>query len=256
MSNLPLLKTPEYELTIPSSGQRAAFRPFLVREEKILLMAMQSEDEKQVIRAVEDIIKSCLIGTIDLSKLSMFDIEYIFLKIRSKSIGEIVEMRYQCQREIPKTVRDEHTGETQVVNRPCGTNVPIKIHLDEVKVDKDPNHTTQIKLTDEVGLTMRYPNLSLARKLQTEGRNTEDVGQALDLIAACIESVFDADQVITEFNQAEMVKWLETLTQQQFAEIQKFFDTIPRLRHTVHFQCPACGHEQDIVIEGIQNFFG
>lgn len=254
--SLPLLKTPEYELVIPSSGERAAFRPFLVREEKILLMAMQSEDERQIIRAVEDIIKSCLLTPIELSKLSMFDIEYIFLKIRSKSIGEIVEMRYQCQKEIPKQHRDEDTGEMVVVNRPCGTNVPIKIHLDEVIVERDPNHTNQIKLTDEVGLIMRYPNLTLARKMQSEKRTTEDVGHALDLIAACVESVFDANSVITEFNQDEMVKWLETLTQQQFAEIQKFFDSIPRLRHTVKFECPSCGHEQDIVIEGIQNFFG
>lgn len=253
---LPLLKTPEYELIIPSSGTRAAFRPFLVREEKILLMAMQSEDERQVIRAVEDIIKSCLLTPVELNKLSMFDIEFIFLKIRSKSIGEVVEMRYQCQKEISKQVLNEHTGEMQVVNRPCGTNVPIKIHLDEVQVEKDPTHTTQIKLTDEVGLMMRYPNLSIARKLQAEGRSTEDIGQALDLIAACIESVYNETSVITEFNQNEMVKWLETLTQHQFTAIQQFFDTIPRLKHTVHFECPACGHEHDIVIEGIQNFFG
>lgn len=256
MSNLPLLKTPEYELVIPSSGQKAVFRPFLVREEKILLIAMQSDDEKQVIRAVEDIIKSCLITPIEMNKLSMFDIEYIFLKIRSKSIGEVVEMKYQCQKEILKEIRDEDTGEIKLVNRPCGTNVPITIHLDEVTVDKNPEHTTQIKINEEVGVIMRYPNLALARKIQNEGRNTEDVGQALDLIAACIESVFDSKDVFTEFNQNELVQWLETLTQQQFAEIQKFFDTIPRLKHTIHFCCPACGNEHDIIIEGIQNFFG
>lgn len=253
---LPQLATPKYELTIPSTGQTAVFRPFLVREEKVLLMAMQSEDERQVTNAVEDIIKACILNTdIIVNKLSMFDVEYIFLKIRSKSIGEIIEMRYQCQNEVDVVVRDEDTGQMKEVRRQCGTTVPMNIDLNTVNVTKDPEHTTQIKLTDEIGLMMRYPNLNLARQLQRQGKNTEDITQALDLIADCIETVFTADQVITEFNHDEVVEWLETLTQQQFAKIQHFFDTIPRLKHKIHFECPKCGYQQDITIEGIQNFF-
>jgi len=252
---LPQIKTPEYELVIPSTGQRAVFRPFLVREEKILLMAMQSEDERQIIRAVEDIIHSCLQSPIETNKLSMFDIEYIFLKIRSKSIGEIIEMKYQCQNEVDKPYRDEDSGVMMARKAPCGTYVPIKIHLDEVQVERDPDHTTQIKLTDTVGIMMRYPNMAMARSMGRAAQKTEDVSQALDLIASCIESFFNETEVITEFNHDEVVTWLEGLTQQQFALIQKFFDTIPRLRHKINFECPACGYKQDIVIEGIQNFF-
>lgn len=254
---LPQLATPKYELTIPSTGQTAVFRPFLVREEKILLMAMQSEDERQVTSAVEDIIKSCILtADVDVNKLSMFDIEFIFLKIRSKSIGEIIEMRYQCQNEVDVVVRDEDTGQVKEVRRQCGTTVPMNIDLNAVSVTKDPEHSTQIALAEGVGLMMKYPNLSLARQLQRQGKNTEDITQALDLIAACIQSVYTKEEVITEFNHDEIAEWLETLTQQQFAQIQKFFDTIPRLKHKLHFECPKCGYEQDITIEGIQNFFG
>lgn len=252
--SLPVIRTPEYHLTIPSNGQQIVFRPFLVAEEKILLIALQSEDERHVIKAIEDIIKACIITPIDLSRLSMFDLEFIFIKIRSKSVGEVIDVTYRCPNMVEVKRRNEDTGVLEAVNEECRTNVTISIRLDEIQVEKDPEHSTQIKLTDTVGLIMRYPSLPLARKMEQDG-NTEDVTKALDLIAACVESVFDGDSVTSEFNHDEMTEWLQTLMPQQFAAIQKFFDTIPRLRHNVHFECQKCGYEQDIVIQGIHNFF-
>lgn len=253
---LPKSEVPQYELVIPSSGQRVQYRPFLVKEEKILLLALRGEDQSQIITAMETIVQNCIMSPVDVAKLAMFDIEYIFLKIRSKSVGEKIQLNYICRNEKDVEKRDPDTGLPVTVKQACGTTVPVELDIDSVKVKTVDGHTNKIDFGNGIGVVMKYPNIDMVRKMVNEKRDLDDVANTLDIIAMCMESVYTPDVQTSEFTMAEAVEWLEGLTQQQFAKIQNFFDTIPHLKEVLLFKCPTCGHEQEIVLEGIQSFFG
>ena len=236
---LPKIATPKYDLELPSTGQTIQYRPFLVKEEKILILAMESQDSKQIARAVKDVIAKCILSKgIKVEKLATFDIEYLFLNIRGKSVGEQIEVMVTCPDD----------GKTQV---------PMSINIDDIKVQKSENHNSDIKLDDTYTLKMRYPSLNEFIKTNF---NAEDikVDDTFELIAQCIDQVYSEEESWTQADctKKELTEFLEQLNSSQFKEIEKFFDTMPKLSHTVKVLNPNTKVESDIVIEGLQNFFG
>ena len=236
---LPKITTPTYELVLPSSGRKIKYRPFLVKEEKILIIALESQDQKQIATAVKSILSSCILtkGT-KVDKLSTFDIEYLFLNVRGKSVGEQIEVMVTCPDD----------GKTQV---------PMSINIDSIKVQKSDNHNADIKLDDTYTLRMRYPSLNEFIK---SNFNAEDikVDDTFELIASCVDQVYSEEESWTQEDctKKELTNFIEQLNSSQFKEIEKFFDTMPKLSHTVKVKNPNTNVESEIVIEGLQSFFG
>ena len=236
---LPKISTPTYELELPSTGKKIKYRPFLVKEEKILIIAMESEDEKQITNAIKEVISSCIITRgVKIDQLATFDIEYLFLNIRGKSVGEEVEVMVTCPDD----------GVTQI---------PTVINLDEIKVQKGKNHTRDIKLDDELILRMKYPSLDEFIKNNFSGEEIS-VDNTFDLIASCVEQVYSEEESwsASDCTKKELKQFLEQLSSKQFKEIENFFDTMPKLSHTVTVTNPKTGVESDIVLEGLTAFFG
>ena len=236
---LPKISTPTYELELPSTGKKIKYRPLLVKEEKILIIAMESEDEKQITNAIKEVISSCIITRgIKVEQLSTFDIEYLFLNIRGKSVGEEVEVMVTCPDD----------GETQV---------PTVINLDDIQIQKGKNHSRDIKLDDNLILRMKYPSLEEFIKNNFGGEEVT-VDNTFDLIASCVEQVYSEEESwsAADCTKKELTQFLEQLSSKQFKEIEAFFETMPKLSHTVTVKNPKTGVESDIVLEGLTAFFG
>jgi len=259
---------PIFDLTIPSTDETLKFRPFLVKEEKLLLIALDGNDEKQMLDAIVRVVESCAISPIRVEDLSNFDLEYIFLQLRAKSVSEIVELAYRCHNKTElsdeeyekRNRRKRQEGDVSMGD--CNALVKIPVKLDTVQVSSGPNHSKTIYITDTMGLNMRYPNFAMAKKLLSTKAKKGDadasltISDAITSIALCIESVFDEESVYSNFQLPEITSWIEKLTQLQFGKIQEFFETMPKLQHDVNFLCPECGHTQVIHIEGLPSFFG
>ena len=235
---LPRIATPTYELTLPSSDKKIKFRPFLVKEEKVLILAMESQDSKQIANAVKDILSHCILSRgIKVEKLSTFDIEYLFLNIRGKSVGEQIEVMVTCPDD----------GKTQV---------PTLINIDSIKVIKDEGHNRDIKLDDEFTLRMKYPSLNefIKSNFDANGMNVDDT---FDLISSCIDQVYSEEESwsSSECTKKELTEFVEQLNSSQFKMVEKFFETMPKLAHTVKVINPNTKVESEIKIEGLQNFF-
>jgi hypothetical protein len=235
---LPKPPVPTYELELPSSGKTIKYRPFLVSEEKILLMAMESEDEKQITSAVKDIVKSCVITRgIKTEDLASFDIEYLFLNIRGKSVGEEVKMKLTC----------EDDNETEV---------DYTLDLSTVKVQKDPKHTNKIMLDDSTGIVMKYPGIDqfIQTQIMMKSLNAEEV---FDIIVDSVYQIFSGDDVYEAKTtpKKEIEEWLGGLTSKQFEKIKDFFSTMPKLSHTFKITNPNTEVESEYTIEGLVNFF-
>ena len=237
---LPTISTPTYELILPSSSRKIKYRPFLVKEEKILIIAMESQDIKQIARAVKDVLSKCIItkGT-KVEKLSTFDIEYLFLNIRGKSVGEHIEVMVTCP-------DDEKT------------QVPMSIDIDSINVQTDENHTIDIKLDETYTLRMKYPSLDEFIKNNFDNMNDMNVDDTFDLIASCIDQVYSAEEswASEECTKKELTSFVESLNSNQFKKVEKFFETMPKLAHTVKVTNPNTNVESEIRIEGLQSFFG
>ena len=238
---LPKIATPTYELVLPSSNRKIKFRPFLVKEEKILILAMESQDTKQIANAVKNVITHCILTKgIKVDKLSTFDIEYLFLNIRGKSVGEDIEVMVTCPDD----------GKTQV---------PTLINIDSIKVQKSDDHESDIKLDDTYTLRMKYPSLNEFIKSNFAGGVDDmNVDDTFDLIASCIEQVYSEEESWSsaDCTKKELKDFLEQLDSKQFKNIEKFFETMPKLSHTVTVINPNTKKENKIVLEGLQNFFG
>ena len=236
---LPKIATPTYELVLPSSGRKIKYRPFLVKEEKILIIALESQDQKQIANSIKSILSNCILtrGT-KVEKLSTFDIEYLFLNVRGKSVGEQIEVMVTCPDD----------GKTQV---------PMSINIDSIKVEKSKNHKTDIKLDDQFTLKMRYPSLNefIKTNFNVDEMKVDDT---FELIASCIDQIYSEEESWTQEDctKKELVEFLEGLNSSQFKEIEIFFETMPKLSHKVKVKNPNTGVESDIVLEGLQNFFG
>jgi len=235
---LPQVVLPTYELEIPSNKKKIKYRPFVVKEEKVLLLALETEEEKEIEKSVKALLKGCIQSRIKLEDLAMFDLEYIFLQIRSVSVGEIVQMNVTC--------KDDNE-----------TQVKYNLNLSEVKVTKPKGHDPKIMLSDELGVIMKYPawNEFISGSVMGETPSADGV---VEIIAGCIDQIFDKEDVYdsSTTTKKEFIQFVEGLTNTQFEKIQKFFESTPRLEHKFKVTNPNTGVDSDFTINGLTNFFG
>ena len=245
---LPRIAVPEYSLKLPSNGKELKYRPFLVKEEKILLIAMESEDEQEILNATKNVIKNCVFGDFDIDEMPTFDIEYIFLWLRGKAKGEQVELKYKCPT--------------------CTGDIPVSFNIEEVEIKKNEEHSNKIDINENLGVVMKYPNMSLQVKLDSL-KDITDIDKIFKTILWCIDYLYDNEKMYSskDHTTAEMEEFLESLTDEQFQKISKFFETMPALKHEVQLECTnkvkgegkkkdkICGYKEDMMLEGLQSFF-
>ena len=229
---LPEIATPTYTLTIPSTKKKVKYRPFLVKEQKILILAMENEDQEQILDAITNTIKSCLITKVDMTTLALFDIEYLFLQIRARSISEEIEMRVTCADD----------GET---------TVDVKFMVDDVKVNFPKGHTNIVKLDGDLTIEMQYPDLDYFTKINFMDEKVDEY----ELVAKCIKRVYVGEDDFTSDSLDESKAWVEGLTNNQFEKIQQFFETMPTLRHVLKVKNPKTKGVNEVVLEGLSDFF-
>ena len=237
---LPKIATPTYELELPSTGKSIKYRPFLVKEEKVLVIALESEDTKQITNAIKAVLKNCVLTKgIKVETLPTFDIEYLFLNIRGKSVGEELEVNIVCPDD----------GET---------NVPVFIDLDSIQVEKGDDHTNQIKLDDDLMMEMKYPSLEQFIKNNFDFDEKNAMDQSFELIATCIDKIYNEDEVwaTADCTKKEVKDFLESMNSSQFKEIEKFFETMPKLKHIIEVTNPNTKVTSEVVLEGLASFFG
>jgi len=234
---LPKLNTPTYELEVPSTDEKIKYRPFLVKEEKILMIAMESKDNAQIVNAVKDIVTSCTFDKLNIATMPMFDVEYIFLNIRAKSVGEVSNLRLKCP-------DDEETY------------ADVEVDLSKVQVQVEKGHSPKIKLTDEMGLVMAYPSIDSFSKTGITDITAENM---LEVISSCIHQVYDkkGEEVFDAKDQSkkELTEFIESLNTTQFRAVQQFFDTMPKLKHVVTIENPNTKVKTDVVLQGLNDFF-
>ena len=238
---MPLQKiaTPTYELELPSTGKTISYRPFLVKEEKVLVIALESEDNKQITTAIKAVLKSCILTKgLKVENLPTFDIEYLFLNIRGKSVGEELEVNIICP-------DDEKT------------EVPVTIYLDDIQVQKDENHTNKIKVDSSIMMEMKYPSLDQFIKNNFDFNDKNAMDQSFDLIATCIDKIYTEDDVwaTADCTKKEVKEFLESMNSTQFKSIETFFETMPKLSHTIKVTNPKTKVESEVVLEGLASFF-
>jgi len=229
---LPEIATPIYTLTLPSTKKKIKYRPFLVKEQKLLILAMENEDQEQILDAITNTIQTCLLTKIDVKDMALFDIEYLFMQIRARSISEEVEMKVTCQDD----------GET---------TVDIKFMVDDIKVEFPKGHTNIIKLTDDLTVEMKYPDIDYFTKINF----MEETPDEYELVAKCIKRVYVGEDDYTSDSLEESKAWVEGLTNQQFEKIQQFFETMPTLRHVLKVKNPKTKVVNEVVLEGLSDFF-
>jgi hypothetical protein len=234
---LPVLTIPTYELEVPSTDEKIKYRPFLVKEEKILLIAMESGENKDIVQAVKTIVNECTFNKLKLGTMPMFDVEYIFLQIRSKSVGEVSKLKLLC--------KDD--GKTYA---------NVEIDLNEVQVQVDDGHTNKIELSDEMGIIMNYPTIDSFSEAGIAEINAENM---LDVIVSCIAQIYDkkGEEVYDskDSTKKELVEFIEQLNTQQFQDVQKFYDTMPKLKHEITVKNPKTKKESNITLTGLNDFF-
>ena len=236
---LPKISTPTYELELPSTGQTVKYRPFLVKEEKVLVIALESEDNKQITNAIKAVLKSCIqTRGVKVEHLPTFDIEYLFLNIRGKSVGEELEVNIICPDD----------KETQV---------KTLINLDDIQIEKDENHTKQIKLDANLMMEKKYPSLEQFIKNNFDFDEKNQMDQSFELIATCIDKIYNEDEVwaTADCTKKEVNDFLESMNSSQFKEIETFFETMPKLSHTINITNPKTKVKSDVVLEGLASFF-
>ena len=235
---LPKLTTPTYELEIPSTDEKIKYRPFLVKEEKILMMAMESKTTADITQAVKDIVKECTFNKVDISNMPMFDVEYIFLNIRSKSVGEVSKLKLLCPDD-SKTYAD------------------VELDLNEVKVQVGDDHTNKIELGDGKGMIMTYPTIN---SFADSGIRNINASNMLDVVSSCILQIYEEDGKKTydpkDQTKKELKEFIEQLNTKQFRDVQKFFETMPKLKHDITIKNPKTKKESKITLTGLNDFFG
>lgn len=248
---LPTIATPTYTLVQPSTGKEISYRPFLVKEEKLLLMATQIDDEteaaREAVKAIKQIIQNCCEGLENIDTLPLFDLEYIFLQLRARSVGEVVEPSITCPE--------------------CEQPIKLKVDVSKIEVTKPKGHKFDIRLTDSVGVKMKYPSFDVFQR-RLVGKEFS-VQQLFDVLIDCIECIYTEDEVhnIRDYGRDEVVTFLESLNQDQFQKLQDYFETIPRIEHTVKYTCKnkvrtgedtseTCGHKGEVKLSTINDFFG
>jgi hypothetical protein len=252
---LPKIKVPLYDTIIPSTGEKILFRPFTVKEEKLLLIAIDDTPEVQI-RALKQVLQNCLLPSkgqkFDIENFSVCDIDFLWLKIRSKSVEEIVTLPFECHSKLPdgQTRKDE---EGNIVDF-CGTVVQVPINLDTIEVKKNPENNPKIELQDGIFIKLHYPNFEIYQKVLAM-KEDNNIDNTFAVIADCVDMIYEGNgKTYERIDPKELQEFLESLSQPQFAKIMKFFETLPVVRHEVKFKCPKCGHEALMVIEGTKSF--
>jgi hypothetical protein len=238
---LPKISTPTYELELPSTGKKIKYRPFLVKEEKILILALESENIKQITTSIKSILKECIqTRGVKIDNLPIFDIEYLFLNVRGKSVSEALDLVVTCP--------DDNK-----------TTVPVKIYIDEIKVVKSPDHNNDIKLDDKLTLRLKYPSLDefIKSNFDFSSRDEGALEQSFEIIATCIDQVYNEEEswAASDCTKKELLEWVETLNTNQFKLIESFFTTMPKLSHTLKVKNPKTKVENDVTLEGLSSFF-
>ena len=238
---LPKLTTPTYELEIPSTDEKISYRPFLVKEEKILLMAMESGKNEDIVSAIKQIVSECTFNKLKVGTMPMFDIEYIFLNIRAKSIGEAIKVRVTCPDD----------GETEI---------PVTVYVDEIKVVKSKDHKTDIVLDDKMTLRMKYPSINqfIETNFDVNEDPKENVNKTFKIISECIDTIYTQEDAweAKDYTSDERVQFIEQLNSKQYKEVEKFFATMPKLSHTIEITNPNTKKKSSVVLEGLADFFG
>ena len=244
---LPKVSTPTYELTIPSSGEKVTYRPFLVKEEKTLLMAMETKDTKAMTKAMQDIIASCTDGEVDPKELAPYDLEFFFLQLRGRSIGEIIEVKSPRPPNFTNCCKEAEEGDV------C----ELSINIDDIKVDTSKIKPSNIEITKTIGIKMMFPQMDTVQKYQIEG-HTMDSGDVFKLITDCVDYIWDGDDIFKakDHSKKELTDFIDSLSSGQFEKIRDFFESMPRLSHDVDWKCPRCGKSKTLVLTGIDSFFG
>jgi hypothetical protein len=239
---IPIIATPTYELILPSSGKKIKYRPFLVKEEKMLLLAMETKDSAQIQIASKTVIGDCTFGEVDVEKCPPFDLEYIMLQLRIKSVGEKVTPSFKCKN--------------------CETPNEVEVDLTKINVSGTKDHSNTVKLSDTMGVIMRYPVMSDDSNLEIASEEDEEnvlknAERSLQLIASCIDAIYDGEKVYNTKNHTkeEVIEFIENLSQGMFQKIANFFQEMPSLKHDVKFVCTKCGEENNLTIRGVQDFF-
>ena len=238
---LPKITTPTYELVLPSTGKKIKYRPFLVKEEKILILALESENIKQITTSIKSILKECIqTRGVKIDSLPIFDIEYLFLNVRGKSVSEALELIVTCPDD----------GKT---------TVPVKVYIDEIGVIKDPDHNNDIKLDDKLTLRLKYPSLDefIKNNFDFNSRDEGALQQSFEIIATCIDQVYNEEEswAASDCTKKELIEWVETLNTNQFKLIESFFTSMPKLSHTIKVKNPNTKVESDVTLEGLASFF-
>ena len=236
---LPTIATPTYELELPSTGKKIKYRPFLVKEEKLLVLALETENTKDISTAIKTVLKNCIQSRgVKIDKLPTFDIEFLFLNIRGKSVGEEIEVNLIAP--------DDEV-----------TSVPVTINIDDIKISKKKDHTNKIKLDESLMMEMKYPSLDEFVKNNFDFDGEVDMDQSFDLIASCIDKIYNEEEVwsTADCTKKEVKEFLEQMNSLQFKEIESFFDSMPKLSHTVTFTNPKTKVESTVVLEGLSSFF-
>jgi hypothetical protein len=239
---LPKIDTPVYDIELPLSQKTIRFRPFLVKEQKNLLMAIEADDKDTIEKNVKQILHNCtLTEDIDIESLPVVDVEFYFLQLRAKSVGEIVENKYICNNEVDGKV--------------CNNQMDVRIDLTEIKVDKDPEIKDTIQITEDISIKLKYPQFSTIEKISNKNNS---VDMAFDIVADSIEYIFDGKQYYYAYETSpqELSEFIEGLSTEQFNMIEEFFTKLPRIRKTIEIKCSKCGFDHSIELEGLQNFFG
>lgn len=240
---LPKIDVPIYEVEVPSSKKTIRFRPFTVKEEKLFLMAAQSDEGETVTKTIIQVLNNCILDEIDVENIPMFDLEYVFLHLRARSIGEVVELNYKCNNKVVS-----ETGE----EKSCNNVVNINVNLLDIK----PTETevkNKIQLTEKLGLVMKYPNLNLVQKIKTQ----DELEIVIEMIVECIDYIYDEENIYyaKDSSKEELLEFLESFQAKDLEKLKDFFDTLPKISKEIDFECNKCGYHENIKLEGIQNFF-
>ena len=235
---LPQLNTVNYDMVIPSTGQQVKYRPFVVREEKVLLTSLESGDAQQITNAMRDIVEVCTFKEVNVKKLAMFDLEYIFLKLRAKSVGENADIIVKCKH--------------------CEAENAVRVNLDLVELKGDPRAESTIQLTDSVGVSIKYPTVERTEEVMKGIKTESQIDLILGLMVASIESIYDAEKVYpsTDSTPQELMDFIESLNKEQFNKFETFFEQFPKLKEEIGFTCEKCGKENNMTLEGLNDFFG
>jgi DNA-directed RNA polymerase subunit M/transcription elongation factor TFIIS len=242
---LPKIDVPIYYVNLISTGKKVRFRPFTVKEEKLFLMASEANDADEVARTIKQVLNNCILDEIDIENLPMFDVEYLFMNLRARSISEMVNIKYRCNNLVEKEGEEE--------KKKCNHVMEFDVNVLDVKPEMEEGHDKTIKITEKMGLVMKYPTLEMLEKYN----NKENLDIVLDVIIDCIDYIYDADNMYyaKDATRDELVEFVDSMNGKDLEKINTFFNTMPKLKKKIDFNCGKCGYHEEIEVEGLQSFF-